>query len=438
MPFPDYCRDCMILASGACFNPRWQENKEILIFQVEASIACTLECPGCMTFAERRSRHGKLGHLDIKIFEKYLADFKADEVTIRTIDFQGHGEPLLNRDVWKMASLAKSYFPDANISMCTAAHGKFDQSQVHSGIDEMMFAIDGVDQKSFEPNRVRGDFGKAFGFMKSFCQASTKEGRNIKTVWKYILFDCNSSPEQLVKAQHLAAAAGVQELMFVNTQLGLKLSKIFTLSQIPKVDNGVKIHVSDYLSNFHDIQHSIDKSRFAMLQNDSVAACAHLEFATNMLRRRFECIEPRDTLAEDYQALVYEILDLLSNVLIESKTRTTIEGGLHAIQGKLVMGAIAAKNFIIHWKTEEIARLNVRLAQQFNIGLTERVQSKVKQKILKLEERFRLGNLSQKNHVIRLQTVEVHRLASLLNQQPSRDVSMMKDPAKTAPPSGAV
>ena len=220
MPFPAYCRDCMVLASGVPFNHIWEEKKEINVFQIEASIACILECPGCMTFAERKKIHGRPWHLDAEIFEKYLSDFRNDGVTIRTIDFQGHGEPLLNRDVWKMASIAKDYFPQANVTMCTASHGKYDPSQVRSGIDEMMFAIDGVDQESFEQNRVRGNFAKAYGFMKAFCHGVRDEGRDIRTIWKYILFDCNNSPEQLIRAQELAAEAGVQEILFVNTQLG--------------------------------------------------------------------------------------------------------------------------------------------------------------------------------------------------------------------------
>lgn len=425
MPFPDVCQDCMIFASGACFNPRWAENKEILIFQVEVSIACTLECPGCMTFAERKIRHTRPWHLDINIFEKYLSDFKADGVLIRTIDFQGHGEPLLNRDVWKMAGLAKSYFPDANISMCTNAHGKYDPSQVHSGIDEVMFAIDGIDQKSFEPNRVRGDFEKAYRFMKDFCQGATIEGRQIKTVWKYILFDCNNSPQQLIRAQEMAAEAGVQEIHFVNTQLGLKASTILSLEQIPKVDNGVKVSISDYLSNFHDTLHGVDMARFALSQEDSVAAGAHLLFATNMIRRRFECIEPDDDLPEVNQALIYEILDLSKHDLVAPEIRTTIEGGFHALGSKLVMGILPAKDLIIKWKSEEILRLANQLGQPSKRPVSAIARSAIKDGFRAVEDRLAKGTLGAKNRVIRRKSEEVLRLAIQLDQQPGPSVSVM-------------
>lgn len=425
IPFPDVCQDCMIFASGACFNPLWAEKKELLIFQVEASIACTLECPGCMTFAERKRRHGRPWHLEMEIFEKYLSDFKSDGVTIRTIDFQGHGEPLLNRNVWKMAGLAKSYFPEANISMCTAAHGRYEPSQVHSGIDEVMFAIDGIDQESFEPNRIRGDFEKAYTFMKSFCHGATEEGRKIRTIWKYILFDCNNSPEQLIRAQEMAAEAGVQELLFINTQLGLKASSVLSLDQIPQLDNGVKIRISDYLSNFHDTLHGVDKARFALSQGDPVAAGSHLLFATNMIRRRFECIERGDHLPEDYQAVIYEILDLSEHDLITPEIRLTIKGGFHALVDKLVIGVLPAKSLIIEWKAKEILGLASQLDQWPRRGVFATTRSIIEGGVHALENKLVTGTLPTKNLIIKRQSKEIVRLATQLDQQPAPGVSVM-------------
>ncbi|MCU9840518.1 4Fe-4S cluster-binding domain-containing protein [Ruegeria sp. WL0004] len=366
MPFPDVCQDCMVFASGACFNPGWAANKEILIFQVEPSIACTLECPGCMTLAERKKRHGPPWNLEMGIFEKYLSDFKRDGVTVRTIDFQGHGEPLINRNVWQMVSLARSHFPDANVSMCTNAHGVFESSQVRSGISEMIFAIDGVDQESFEKNRARGSFEKAYSFMKAFCHGAVAEGRDIKTVWKYILFDCNDSREHLLRAQELASEAGVNELLFVNSQLGLRASKVFSLEDIPAFDSSVVIRMSSYLANFHDVLHSIDKARFALFQLDQNGASANLMFSSNMIRRRFACLSPTDELPEEYQALVYEILDLSADPQFDEQTRLRIKGGLHSLLSKLAISLLEAKNLIIRWKSEEVVRLATQLASQPN------------------------------------------------------------------------
>ncbi|MCV2887780.1 hypothetical protein OE747_05485 [Ruegeria sp. XHP0148] len=425
MPFPDYCGDCLILASGACFNPEWQRRKELLIFQVEPSIACTLECPGCMTFAERRLRHGRAGHLDIAIFEKYLADFKADGVSIRTIDFQGHGEPLLNRNVWKMAGLAKSYFPDANISMCTNAHGTYDPAQVHSGIDEVMFAIDGVDQESFETYRVRGSFDRAYGFMKSFCQGAIAEGRPIGTIWKYILFDCNNSPAQLIRAQELAAEAGVQELLFINTQLGLKSSRILSLEDIPRVDTGVKLRISDYLSNFHDTLHSIDRARAALMRGNTEKAAAQLLFATNMIRRRFECIETGDRVPAEYQALVYEILDLAKHEVIDAGTRQTIRGALHAVHDKLDLGLPGAKDLLIAWKTDEIARLADRMGRRPRRGPVSLARSLVESGLRLYERKTDQRLMEARNLIIWWKSKEVIRLAARLDRTPQPDVSVM-------------
>lgn len=425
MPFPGFCQDCMVHASGACFNPLWAEKKELLIFQVEPSIACPLECPGCMTLAERKTRHGPPWNLDVAILENYLSDFRADGVLIRTIDFQGHGEPLLNRDVWKMASLAKSYFPDATISMCTNAHGIYHPAQVHSGIDEVMFAIDGVDQQSFEKNRVRGKFDKAYAFMKAFCHGAAREGRDIKTIWKYILFDSNDSPDQLVKAQELAAEAGVRELLFVNTQLGLRASGVYTLDQIPRAGNGVAIRISNYLSSFHDTLHAVDKARYALWLGDAAAAGSHLLFATNMIRRRFECLGPDDALPEAYQALIYEIRDLAKRASIDPATMAMIGGGIHALEDRLVMGILPAKDLIIKWKSEEICRLTGQLDRLPKRSLPAIGRTVIEGGIRALEDKFALDSFSAKNLIIRWKSEEILRLAIQLDQQPGPEVSVM-------------
>ncbi|MEM8691380.1 MAG: hypothetical protein AAGG57_05800 [Pseudomonadota bacterium] len=73
----------------------------------------------------------------MQVLEKYLADFKADGVTTWIIAFHGHQEPLIIRNVGKMARLAKFHFSDANIPMCTSTQGKNDPTQIHSGMDEI-------------------------------------------------------------------------------------------------------------------------------------------------------------------------------------------------------------------------------------------------------------------------------------------------------------
>lgn len=414
MPFPDYCRDCMVMASGACFNPAWAAKKEILIFQVEPSIACTLECPGCMTFAERKSRHAKPWNLDIAIFEKYLADFRNFGVSIRTIDFQGHGEPLLNRDVWKMAGLAKSYFPAAKVSMCTNAHGTYAPEQVHSGIDEMMFAIDGVDQPGFELNRVRGNFARAYAYMRDFCHGAAAEGRKIRTIWKYILYDGNNSPAQMGQAQEMAAAAAVQELLFVNTQLGLKSSRFYTLEEIPRAGTAVQIRVSGYFSSFHDMLHAVDKARMALAAGDAKAAAAHLAFAANMMRRRHECLAPGDPVPGDDQALILEILDLARDSRLNPSVAAGIEGGLHALTGRLTLEIGAAKRQIILWKQEEIAHLALQA------GAAGRQEPR-----LWLKARLALMDVPAMNRMIRRQSETILKLAVRLDLQPGPGVSVL-------------
>lgn len=420
MPFPRQCQDCMVLACGAPFDGGWEERKEISVFQVESSIACILECPGCMTLADRRKTYGRPWHLEVEIFEKYLSDFRNDGVTIRTIDFQGHGEPLLNRDIWTMVRLAKSYFPQTTVSICTAAHGSYAPDQVLSGIDRMLFSIDGIDQASFEPNRVRGNFAKAYGYMKDFCLGARAEGRQIETVWKYILFDCNNRPEQLLRAQEMALEAGVGELHFVNTQLGLKSSRIYGLEDIPRLpglpEDALKITVSGYLSNFHDVMHSVDKARFALMEGQAGEAVTHLSFAANMIRRRFECVEPGDSLPVDYEVLIHEVLDLCDDPLVGPGPREAIRGGFHLVLGKLTLDMAEAKERIVAWKAEETERLLDRLTRES--GQDRMVFARQLAGAGGAPAPDPADRLERGAQQLRRQARDIHRLASLLEQKP--------------------
>src|SRR6185503_3160893 len=48
MPFPSYCSKCMVLQPAAEFPRFYPDNRYVDTFQVEPSMACQLDCPGCI------------------------------------------------------------------------------------------------------------------------------------------------------------------------------------------------------------------------------------------------------------------------------------------------------------------------------------------------------------------------------------------------------
>src|SRR5262249_44985516 len=115
-----------------------------------------------------------------------------------------------------------------------------------SGVNEMLFAIDGVDQPSYVPYRVNGDFDYAYQFMKEFSLAAARLNSRIRRVWKYVVFEHNDQPEQLLKAQELAIQAKVTEMRFVLTQLGPLSWDVTHESHIPRLDPKLNVVIENY------------------------------------------------------------------------------------------------------------------------------------------------------------------------------------------------
>lgn len=291
MPFPPYCAKCMVLLPTAPYTTADPQHRYVDTFQVEPSMACQLDCPGCIPLTERKTRVERAwcGHLFLapQILEKILKDFRRAGIRIRTFDFQGHGEPLLSRDVWTMVRMAKSLFPESYATLCTNANAEFRDEIVDAGLDQIIFAIDGMDQASYAPYRVHGDFTQAYAFMRDFATAAPARGRTLDTVWKYVLFRHNDRPEQLLAAQALALEAQVTELRFVITQLGPMSTLIVSDEDIPRADNGVNVRIENYKVSVEQLEDGLTAARGSFDTNRLAQAAQATTFVATMMKRLF-------------------------------------------------------------------------------------------------------------------------------------------------------
>lgn len=232
MPFPDVCTKCIALNPASPFDPAPSTQRRIRYFQVESSFACQIRCPNCYPGVVRKDAITRTtaGHLNLRLdsFERIIADFSRAGVSIDVLEFQGHGEPLINKDIWKMVAYARQNYPDVHIRIITNGNFDFRPEMIDSGVSEMIFSIDGTDQASYERYRVGGDFAQAYDFMREFCGAAREHGSKIHTSWKYILFDHCSDPDQLAAACRLAEQCKVDDLVFVTTQMGPSSKRFFS------------------------------------------------------------------------------------------------------------------------------------------------------------------------------------------------------------------
>ncbi|HKD12376.1 MAG TPA: radical SAM protein, partial [Thermoanaerobaculia bacterium] len=260
MAWPEDCERCLllrVLPPGPW--PEW-DRRTIRIFRVEPSYYCSLDCPGCVPLAVRR-QHSKEFQLDPEILDRILADLVRAGLSVELLDFQGHGEPLLNPRLWEMARRSRARLPDAWISMCTNANGIFRPEMARSGFDEVICSIDGADEESYEKYRIHGHFDMAFRFLCDLAGASASGDHRLRVVWKYVLFEHNASAEMLLEAQRMAREAGVSELVFVLTRNGPAPRHIQFPSDVPRLNPGPPISFRFHQPSVEDLEARLNEAR---------------------------------------------------------------------------------------------------------------------------------------------------------------------------------
>ena len=130
-------------------------------FIVETVLGCDLKCPECAVGGNRITK--KKGWMRFEQF-KIIADKIRPFCTL--LFLHHNGEPMLNRDIYKMLEYASS-FTDTNIS--TNGQSLTEETAeklVKSGVTDIIVSIDGFSQKVYEQYRVGGSAGKALWALK--------------------------------------------------------------------------------------------------------------------------------------------------------------------------------------------------------------------------------------------------------------------------------
>ena len=270
MPFPWVCQRCLVLQARAPHSSEAADRRFLDVFQVEPSYYCSLDCPGCISRAMRRL--AKPMNLDPAVFGKILADFVEAGITVRAFDFQGHGEPLLNRRIWNLIRMARKAFPRAFLSMTTNAHGLVTPEALACGLDEVVCAIDGARPESYILYRVGGSFKLAMDFMRNFASGVRREGHPTNVVWKYVLFAHNSDPEELAKAQRMAVETGIREMRFVFTRNGPVAGGISGFEDLPSPPEGLQVRFERHEPDLKELEVRLGETRARLAAGEAEGA----------------------------------------------------------------------------------------------------------------------------------------------------------------------
>jgi len=120
--------------------------------QIEPTNRCNLRCALCPVTAglDRPS-----GHMDFNLYKKFIDEVGDYVFLILLWDW---GEPFLNPSIYEMISYAKQ----KGIKLVSSTNGHLfkDREQANklmaSGLDSIIFAVDGISQETYEPYRQGG------------------------------------------------------------------------------------------------------------------------------------------------------------------------------------------------------------------------------------------------------------------------------------------
>ncbi len=231
MPHGNICASCHMLNAAKDFDHSASSKKIIQWLQVESSFACQLACPNCYPGIIRRDAVSRTdaGHLNLSLdaYKKIVGSLAQGEIDIKEINFERHGEPLLNPRIWDMIRYTKLVYPNSFIRIVTNSNFVFNAEMATCGVAQMVFAIDGVHSELYLKYRAKGKFDTCYKFMENFCYYVKSNDLPVNTVWKYVIFEHNDLEEDLEKLASDSELFGLKDVLIVITQSGPSSSKFF-------------------------------------------------------------------------------------------------------------------------------------------------------------------------------------------------------------------
>ena len=309
MPFPDTCSHCACLRTDGADTPDPAERRVMELFEAEPSYRCSLDCPGCVRRDVRR--HAPLPHdLRPEALAKVLGDLAAAEGEIRGFSFQGHGEPTASPHLAALAEIVKTAYPGGYLAVATNCQAAVSPALTSCGIDEFVCSVDGVDQASFEPYRIDGDFALARRFMADLCR-SRERGALIRVVWRYVLFEHNDRDQQLERLAEIADAIGVDAVVLVFTQNGPASRRLRHPADLPKWAGAVPVEARWVGPSTLELARRIDLAREAAADGRRGEAAALLASVARLVERFWPAV---DRLTTDEARVVNALSDELARL----------------------------------------------------------------------------------------------------------------------------
>lgn len=124
-----------------------------LTMYIDPTNICNFACKFCFNGDESALKKMNKSMLEMERFKKIVQDLKEFPSKIKMIHLHGFGEPLLNKNLYKMITLLKQENVVERISITTNGSAFTDENMprlISSGIDQIHISIYGLSQEQYE------------------------------------------------------------------------------------------------------------------------------------------------------------------------------------------------------------------------------------------------------------------------------------------------
>lgn len=196
---------------------QWRFFKNSRVFSYPAMLTicpgnvCNLSCALCPTGQhDNRRKHGLM---NFELFKQII-----DECGpyVYEVSLYNWGEPLLNKDIFKMVRYAKRYKIRVVISTNLMHFNDTICSEfIHSGVDDVVVSLDGASQESVLKYQVGNNFEKIIANMGKLVASKRKLDVDKPSItWRFLINRFNE--HELEKARRLSKEIGIDFLKFNN------------------------------------------------------------------------------------------------------------------------------------------------------------------------------------------------------------------------------
>jgi len=198
--------------------------------QVEPSNFCNLSCPLCLTTSETSSRPKSL--LSFHHFRKLI-----DEIGeyLLLIVLWNWGEPFLNPDIFRMIAYAKS--KGILVHSSTNGNVRWDEAEVEelveSGLDTLIFGVDGTSQETYSKYRKGGDLERVWQNIREIVRVKKEKGSTHPRL-NLRLVVMQHNEHEIPSMKQLAKELGVDFLSFKTVDMPPARGKAFDQQYTPK------------------------------------------------------------------------------------------------------------------------------------------------------------------------------------------------------------